>query len=595
MANRDSKDRMRLRPHRSILLSHLLVLLGYLALTCLFTYPLLLEFSHRLIGQGDLIDFWQSYWDLWWVKTALLDLKTNPFYTSYLFHPWGVSLYFHTLNILNGLLTVPLQLLFGPIVAYNSLVVVAFILGGYGTFLLASKHMKKSAAFVAGMIFTFSPFHLWHAHARTNLVALQWLPLYILFLLGALERRSIRSALLASLSLLLTSLTDWHYLLYLFLFTALAVAYYLWKEGPGQAIKGRLMLVALIVTFFLLLDSPILIPMVREARSHDYMFRPFAHTVSYSADLFSFLIPSGTHFLWGEKAKAWRAAFPGGWNENFIGYTVLFLAALSLIALPRKRSGLWLISTLSFFILALGPLLHLNGQKVSAILLPYALLYRFLPFLAISRYPARMSVMVLLSLSIMAGQGLSWVMDKVSAFVTSPRRVSIILAPIAGGLVVLEFLTIPFPTTELPYFPPYYQILAAAPRDQGVLDVPIDQEGGLRPALYLFFQTVHQRPIFSGYVARPPYYPLDQIPAFQRYMVFADASQMKAPGSPGEDLETFRQFGFRYIILHKDLLPPDEERGAKILQALQADFGDTPPIYEDQRVAIYEVEGTSPP
>jgi hypothetical protein len=186
-------------------------------------------------------------------------------------------------------------------------------------------------------------------------------------------------------------------------------------------------------------------------------------------------------------------------------------------------------------------------------------------------------------------------MSKVSAFVTAPRRASIILALFAGGLVALEFLTVPFPMAELPYFPPFYQTLAAAPRDQGVLDIPIDQEGGLRPALYLFFQTVHQRPIFSGYVARLPYYPLDHIPAFQRYMVFPEASQMKAPGSQGEDLETFRQFGFRYLILHKDLMPPDEEREAKILQALQAAFGDTPPIYEDERVAIYEVEGTSPP
>lgn len=596
MANRDSKDRMRLWPRRSILLSHLLVLLGYLALTCLFTYPLLREFTHRLVGRGDLLDLWQSYWNLWWVKTALLNLKANPFHTPYLYHPWGASLYFHTLNILNGFLALPLQLLFGHTVAYNLLAVTSFTLGGYCAFLLASDHVEnKLAAFVAGMIFTFSPFHLWHANGRMQLVALQWLPLYILFLLRALERRDIRSALLASLSLLLTSLTDWYYLLYLLLFTALAVAYHLWKEDNGQAIKEKLMLTALITALFLLLDSPILIPMVREARGQHYMLLPFSHTVFYSADLLSFFIPSSSHFLWGEKAESWRAAFPGGWNENFIGYTVLFLAALSLIALPRKRSGLWLISTLSFFILALGPLLHLNGQKVSAILLPYALLYRLLPFLAIARYPARMSVMVLLSLSIMAGQGLSWSMSKVSAFVTAPRRASIILALFAGGLVALEFLTVPFPMAELPYFPPFYHTLAAAPRDQGVLDVPIDQEGGLRPALYLFFQTVHQRPIFSGYLARTPPYPLDHIPAFQRYMVFPEASQMGAPGSKSEDLETFRRFGFRYLILHKDLMPPDEERGAKILQALQADFGDTPPIYEDQGVAIYEVEGTSPP
>ncbi len=596
MADKVSKDRMKLWPCRSTLLSPLLVLLGYLAVTCLFTYPLLLEFAHRLIGRGDLRDLWQSYWNLWWVKTALLNLKANPFHTPYLYHPWGASLYFHTLNILNGFLALPLQLLFGNTVAYNLLVVVSFTLGGYCTFLLASDHMEeKSAAFVAGMIFTFSPFHLWHANGRMQLVALQWLPLYILFLLRALERKSVRSALLASISLLLTSLTDWYYLLYLFLFTALAVVYHCWKEGKCQAIKETSMLMALIVALFLFLDSPILLPMVREARGQDYMFAPFGHTVSYSADLLSFFIPSSTHFLWGGKVQAWRAALPGGWNENFIGYTVLFLAALSLIAPRRKRVGLWLFSSLLFFLLALGPLLHLDGRKVSAIPLPYALLYRFLPFLAISRYPARMSVMVFLSLSMMAGQGLSWLIGKVSVFVTASMRASITLALLAGGLVILEFLTIPFPIAELPSIPPFYHTLAATPLDQGVLDIPIDREGGLRPALYLFYQTGHQRPIFSGYLARTPPYPLADIPAFQRYMLFPEASQMEAPGSKGEDLETFRRFGFQYLILHKDLMPHDEERRTKILQALQAAFGDALPIYEDGRVAIYEVEGPSPP
>ncbi len=575
---------------------HLLALLGYLALTCLFTYPLLFRFGEQLIGRGDLIDLWQSYWNFWWVKTALLNLKTNPFHTPYLYHPWGANLYFHTLNILNGLLALPFQLLFGPTVAYNALVVVGFTLGGYCAFLLADHLIKnKPAAFVAGMIFTFSPFHLWHASGRMQLVHLQWLPLYILFLLRTLERRSVKSALLASLSLLLTSLTDWYYVLYLLLFTALALAYYLWKEGHGRAIKEMLGSVALIMGFFLLLASPILIPMMRETRDQGYMFPSYAYTVRFSADLLSFFIPSSTHFLWGGKVEAWRAAFPGGWNENFIGYTVLFLAILSLFAPPRKRIGLWFTSSLLFSLLALGPLLHLDGRKVSIIPLPYALLYRFLPLLAISRYPARMSVMVMLSLSMMAGQALSWAMSKVSAFMAPARRTSGVLALLAGGLVALEFLTVPFPMAELPSIPPFYQTLAAAPPGQGVLDIPIDAEMGLRPALYLFYQTVHHQPIFGGYLARTPPYPLADNPAFQRYMVFPEASQMKGPGSAGEDLEAFRRFGFRYIILHKDLLPPDEERRGKITRALRAALGDIPPIYEDQEVAIYEVEGASPP
>jgi hypothetical protein len=47
---------------------------------------------------GDGFDGWQNYWNLWWVKEALVGLVANPFHTDLLYYPEGPSLYFHTLN-----------------------------------------------------------------------------------------------------------------------------------------------------------------------------------------------------------------------------------------------------------------------------------------------------------------------------------------------------------------------------------------------------------------------------------------------------------------------------------------------------------------
>jgi hypothetical protein len=41
-----------------------------------------LRFSTHLFA--DTNDGFQTYWDMWWVKKALLDLHQNPYFTTYL-------------------------------------------------------------------------------------------------------------------------------------------------------------------------------------------------------------------------------------------------------------------------------------------------------------------------------------------------------------------------------------------------------------------------------------------------------------------------------------------------------------------------------
>ena len=77
--------------------STLAVLAGFSILTVIMTWPVIRYFGNAIPGDG--FDGWQNYWNLWWVKQALLVEQTNPFFTTYLDAPSGVSLLFHTLNI----------------------------------------------------------------------------------------------------------------------------------------------------------------------------------------------------------------------------------------------------------------------------------------------------------------------------------------------------------------------------------------------------------------------------------------------------------------------------------------------------------------
>ena len=167
----------------------LLALAGYLLLTLGMTYPLVTQFGRAIPGDG--FDGWQNYWNLWWIKTAVLEQHTHPWFTNLLYAPTGVGLLFHTLNAFNGFITLPIQLVFGLLPAYNTAVLFSFALGGLGAYLLArhvlgpgSSHL---AAFAAGVIFTFSPFHVAHLLGHMQVISLEWIPFYALYLLRTVQ------------------------------------------------------------------------------------------------------------------------------------------------------------------------------------------------------------------------------------------------------------------------------------------------------------------------------------------------------------------------------------------------------------------------
>src|SRR5262249_39060588 len=92
------------------------------------------NFSSGLVGGNS--NGYEDVWNDWWVKTALLHLHRNPFYTDYLFGPNGVSLRFHTLTRLGGLMSLPLSPLIGIVGAMNLKFLLALVGSTFFTYLL---------------------------------------------------------------------------------------------------------------------------------------------------------------------------------------------------------------------------------------------------------------------------------------------------------------------------------------------------------------------------------------------------------------------------------------------------------------------------
>jgi hypothetical protein len=591
---------------------------AYLALAIAMTWPLAREFGRAIPGDG--FDGWQNYWNLWWVKTALIDLRTNPLFTDLLFYPTGVSLLFHTLNAFNGILSLPVQLAFGLFPAYNAVVVFSFAIGGFGAYLLVLQTLGaprgRLAAFAAGVIFSFSPFHFAHLLGHMQVISLEWIPFYAVYLLRIVrapkgEGPKLKDVLLAALVLVFIGLCDLYYVLYCLFFTAIVVAWAIWRAyrsrtrvgvprtgqttsvRPGPEPQGvnpllqRISYVIAVWILFGLVLSPQLAPMVTEARRSNFMVPDPVQSRLLSADLAAFFTPQEYHPLWGRwAAQRGRllAASPAE-HQVFAGFTVVVLAALGLWLSwrgPERNRvdlGPWPLALLVFFVLSLGPVLHISGRSAllpggAELPLPYGWLARVVPFMEITRSVSRFDVMVMLSLGLLSSVGMLWLWDLGKA-----GRVA---SAAALGLILFEFLPVPYPMSP-PDTPLWYETLSQDPRGDAVLNLPMQWD---RPA-YLLHQTEHGKPLTVAYISRDdPRTLTERAPVLQHFrhlgpdiIEFDLASQGK---------QVLADLGVRWVVLDRFQMPSGDER-AYTDAAVAEIFRNQAPLYQDDRITVYEV------
>jgi hypothetical protein len=566
-----------------------LVSLGYGILGLILTWPLPLNLARAIPGDG--FDGWQNYWNLWWVERVLLREGGDLWWTPMLDHPRGVSLIFHTLNLPNGLLSLPLQRLTGLIPAYNWVVFLSFALGGLGAYLLALRALgeggprARAAALVSGAIFAYCPFHFAHLLGHMQVFAFQWLPFYALALLRLLERvrggRPVAgAAVLAGVFLVLAALTDWYNLVYLALLTALWAGWFAW--GARADLRTAVKLVAVpgaMGAASLLVLAPMLVPMAAEARSADYMVPDQAQIVSLSADLLGLVLPQEMHPLWGQLTGRVAARFTSSTSERMVslGIVPLALAAVGWWRGGRRaRPFVW--AGAAFAVLSLGPALHVAGEVVEIggrpVPLPGLVLYRLVPFMGIARSVGRYAVIAALAVAVLASLGLRSLMGR--------RRAWPLLPALAGALVLLEFLPAPYPLSQ-PDVPAWYTSVASDGREGAVLNLPVNWD---RPQ-YLLHQTEHGRPLVSGYTSRRnPWSPVESYPGLQQLR------QLGEDVLPFPEPSTFAtiaaDLGVRYVVLDRYQMPGGEERRLTEEMAARLLEGQ-PEVYADDRLSVYEL------
>jgi hypothetical protein len=564
-------------------------LLIYVVLTLVLTWPLALRFTTSLPGgphKDGLEDAYQNVWNLWWMKEALAR-ATNPLITDRLFYPEHPNLYYHTLSPINSLLAVPITALWGPIAGFNMVAFVSCVLGGLGAWWLAYDRTRSHmAALLAGIVYAFSPFHMSALieDGQLQIVALHWLPFYVLFLLRAAEQGGRRNILLAGLFLTLTAWTDWYYTLFLLLFTAGYGAWRLLARAPDwPARRGFVARLAGIGALFALGAAPLLIPMLVEATRATYMtIYPADDPERLVVDLLAYVLPARRHPWWG--AALWDWGVPIDVNRRF--YLGAIALALSLVGAWRCAAARrWGLVALAAGVLALGPTLRVAGDA-TGLPLPYRLLAE-LPLVRLSRQPDRFDVLVTLALALMVAYG-------ARALLETHRLPAVPLTALLAVLLAADYLVAPMITRQ-PAIPPF---LAALPHtdDGALLEFPFHESSPYRDAERMLFQTVHGRPISGGYHSRR--YPQPQLGLPVLRELIADRVGNDIVADPGGWRAALRTLGYRYIIGYKQQplgprnLTPAEATDFRAL--VGQGLGAARPDYEDELLIAYRVPDAPP-
>lgn len=492
-----AEDSSLLTPRRALIGAQVFII--YVIITLGMTYPWALHFNTHTPdggGEGSV-----GLWNLWHFHYGLL--HGSPFETNLLAPPYKLNLIFHAYTLSRDLLALPLLPTFGPVVTSNLLTVLSFGLSGLGMWLVVYDLTRDAgASFVAGLIYAFAPYRFAHLSGHYNLIAIEWLPFYVLYALRYLSRGTWRNLVLSALFALLTSLTDYYYALYLIVWTALLVLVRLvCKSGRLQTLART----ALLAGTTLVIHLPLLGLMYWAFTQGVWVGRPTGQGMleTFSADLAAFVTPSSQHALFGSWADQISQTFTANFAERTV-YLGLLPLSLAIIASLRFRKWpvdgrWWILAFWVFVLLALGPVLHWRSAGLFP--LPYQWLGD-VPVFREARIPSRWTVMVILALGVLAGQTLAWIGQRWG------RRVGIAATVSAALIILFEYLPVPLQLADRSV-PSVYHTIARDMQQGSVLDLPFGMNdsfrglGGWNPRA-LYFQTVTARPVIGAHVSRIP-------------------------------------------------------------------------------------------
>lgn len=479
---------------------HLIVLAGYLAASIAVTWPRVTYlFGGKLPATRDSAVY---VWDFWWIAHQVEHLG-NPWYTRAIAAPVGAQLGYHALMPLEGLLMMPVTVVFGPSASYNLLAVLMPGLMCYAMYRAARLWLPtETGAIAAGAFFGLSSDMAWHAWYQLNLAA------GALFLPLALEasvrlRRNPRPRQAVILGVVIGGclLTDQESAVLVVILAAVVLLPWLLRRrrpaGNGQPAAGwrvKLLAVATAVVTALVVAAPQIAAMVAQTRSGGASF-PAAvvdqyYTTSGSNLPGLFTLSPRVYGLGLGFLRAVSYGGPIGDGVPTFGLILSLAALLGLIVSWRRRGTRLLgLFWLACAVLALGSTIRLgnhvfvpftetwNRVRVSAIL-PFTWFVQ-LPGMAGFREATRFVMLGLVPASLLAGAGFGWLARRSRPLAAVVLVAGVLEAGWAGDAAVGVWVGTPVPGVMPTSLPALDRPIAADHSSSLVVDIPFGVRGGV--------------------------------------------------------------------------------------------------------------------
>ncbi|MGI0087176.1 MAG: hypothetical protein ACREBI_04375 [Nitrosotalea sp.] len=568
---------------------HLLVIGIFIFLTSILTLPVIFQFTTNFAGIGG--DTWAYIWSFWWFEKAL-SYGSSPFTSQYMFYPIGIN--FTQLTPFNAWIAFLLLPLFNQIITWNILWFSGFILGGYGTFLLCNHFLKKFfPSLIAGIIFSFSSYHTAHALGHLELITISWIPFFILFLFRTAESNSKINPLLAGLFFFLVSMSSWYYSLFMFIF-AIIFLFKVSLFSKDKKLRPFFIRYFLIFAVGICLSAPLLIPIVHSFQSNSSYVRPISEFYNNSLNAGNILLPTSIQTI--VSSLHFPISVSNIEQMSYLGTSVLLFSFVAIIRYRNSNILFWTVIGSVFLVLSFGPELVIFKIH-TGIPLPQQFLYNLIPGWSFFRDPSRFVVMVSLSTAILASHSISNISLKINS-----KMFRIIFLSAALFFILLEFATIPFPTTT-ESVPSAYQLIKDDPTSRAVLDAPIGGSGEiglLSDPSFDYYQTIHEKPMYGGYLARVPINTQRYVQTYflNQFVWYDEQKDIVKQNLKDVGISIFNYYNIGYVVIHKRIywdwiqdfvtnkfVPDITNKMNEILQSNNT-------FYEDENLVVYKIPET---
>ncbi len=346
-------------PTRSPTAATVLAIVVYVALAVVVFWHLWTNNPTQVSQPGG--DQFSNMWFLEWVPFAISH-GYNPFFSNFVNYPFGVNLLTNTSALLLGLAASPITVVWGPVASFNVLLTLALPASATSGYFLARRFTTwRPAAFVAGLLYGFSPYEIAQSAGHLNLTFVVFPPLVLL----ALHELVVRQARPArrwgiGLGLLLTAqffvssevLASTIVVAAICLVTTVAVGWRSARPHLRHALVGGAWAAG---TAVVLLSYPLWFAL----RGPGHISGPIQLVPQgYRADLLGPIIPDSLMRLAPAHLAHIADNFANSPTENgsYLGVTLLALLAIATVALWRQSKPLRVIAVggAAAFVLSLG-------------------------------------------------------------------------------------------------------------------------------------------------------------------------------------------------------------------------------------------------